>query len=136
MHVFKRILVRPWLLPALALGIFAICACDDDGPEADRLGVGSECTRDGECPASASHCLAFKGGYCGVPNCGDDTACPTGSACVMHDDGQRYCFRTCTDKLDCNANRRPENEANCSASVDFVGGGKVSGKACVPPSGS
>jgi len=33
--------------------------------------------------------------------------------------GTTYCFRTCFDKAECNANRDPENESNCSSNVMF-----------------
>jgi hypothetical protein len=79
-------------------------------------------------------CLAFKGGYCGVAGCGGDAgACPQGSACVLHTDGQTYCFLICTDKPQCNLYRPLEVESNCSSNVTFVD--SVMAKACVPPSG-
>jgi hypothetical protein len=54
----------------------------------------------------------------------------------MHTDGMNYCFRNCIDKAECNANRDPANEANCSSNVTFVEPAKNQGlKACVPPSG-
>ena len=56
-------------------------------------------------------------------------------ACVAHDDGKNYCFRLCSTKEECNANRDAANEANCSSSITFVEG-KTSSKACVPPSAS
>jgi hypothetical protein len=80
-------------------------------------------------------CLQFKGGYCGEADCLHDTDCPASSACIAHDDGTNYCFRTCLDKAECNENRDPENESNCSSSVTFVDG-DMGRKACVPPSGS
>jgi hypothetical protein len=82
-------------------------------------------------------CLTqFKGGYCGLQNCTSHAACPEGSACVVHEDGDRYCFRSCIDKAECNVNRTPDNESNCSSSVTYVDGDKSLGKACVPPSGN
>jgi hypothetical protein len=44
-----------------------------------------------------------------------------------------YCFRACVDKAECNANRGPEVESNCSSNITRVDGGET--KACVPPSG-
>jgi hypothetical protein len=123
---------------ALAL---AACGDDDGGTEADRLGVGAECERDDDCPQSdrdggiSQQCLTeFKGGYCGIENCTGDDDCPERSSCVAHDNGNNYCFRLCDDKPECNLNRAPDNESNCSSSIDWVGDG--SGKACVPPSGA
>jgi hypothetical protein len=129
------------ILLALACGV----ACGDDdgaGTQADRLGVGAECSSDDDCLQSeedggiSQSCLTqFKGGYCGLEDCQEDTDCPQGSACVAHDDGNNYCFRICADKPECNLNRSAENEANCSSSIDWADG-QGSGKACVPPSGS
>ena len=116
-------------LIAIAFGF----ACGDD---ADDLGVGAQCTANDQCNQDplAQTCLMFKGGYCGVMGCLHDTDCPDLSACIAHTDGVNYCFRTCVDKPDCNANRDVDNEANCSSSVTFVDGTNGR-KACVPPSG-
>ncbi|MFN0246488.1 MAG: hypothetical protein ACKV2T_06245 [Kofleriaceae bacterium] len=120
----------------LALLAILLVACSGDGTEADRLGIGAQCTESNECDTEMGQsCLAFKGGYCGEADCLRDTDCPDSSACIAHDDGTNYCFRTCIDKAECNANRDPENEANCSSNVTFVDG-DMGRKACVPPSGS
>jgi hypothetical protein len=117
-------------LVAVVMMAFAF-ACSDD---ADDLGVGAQCTSNDECDADTNQtCLAFKGGYCGLQGCTHDADCPDKSACIMHTDGINYCFRTCVDKVDCNANRDADNEANCSSSVTFVDG-DMGRKACVPPS--
>jgi hypothetical protein len=120
------------LLAAALLG-----ACGDDGTEADRLGVGAQCESTDQCdPDIELVCLPqFKGGYCGLQNCEGDADCPEASACILHEDGETYCFRLCADKPDCNRNRDLENEANCSSSADFVDGANGR-KACVPPSGT
>src|SRR4051812_35043716 len=107
-------------------------ACGDDSVEADRLGVGAECSHDDDCLMEQS-CLAFKGGYCGISGCDANDDCPEGSVCVAHDDGKTYCFRACTDKAECNQNRSPDNESNCSSSIDYVDT-TTQLKACVPPS--
>ena len=123
------------LWAAMAIALVAITlGCDDDEPEADRLGVGAECAGDEDCAEAGQVCLRqFKGGYCGVDGCQNHDDCPAGSACVAHDNGEDYCFRVCTAKADCNRNRSAENESNCSANVVFLGEDR--GKACVPPSG-
>lgn len=123
-------------------------ACGDDAPNdtVDRLGVGAQCTSsdqclqpDPPCDAAVSGCFnqvcltAFKGGYCGIAQCTSNAMCPEGSACVAHEDGNNYCFRQCDTKDDCNANRDPDNEANCSSSVTYVEA-STTGKACVPSS--
>jgi hypothetical protein len=130
------------LLLGLALtGLAAGCVDNDRDARtiADELGIGAECAVDTDCfqgsesePLPQS-CLAFKGGYCGVEDCTADVDCPSGSACVRHTDGSNYCFRVCTDKTECNANRSLDNEANCSSNVDLVDGGNL--KTCVPPTG-
>lgn len=112
--------------------------CGDDGAtEADRLGVGAQCTASAECDTVGElelECLTqFAGGYCGLAGCEGDADCPQGSACVTHDDGNNYCFRVCADKPDCNRNRSPENEANCVGSIAFVDP-RNERKACEPPS--
>ena len=127
----------------MLLGAVAGCG-GDDSTEADRIGVGAECTVDpsadppSTCPVVEMDiqldCLTqFKGGYCGLEGCTGDAGCPEGSACVAHDDGSNYCFRVCQDKPECNRNRSVENEANCSANIDFVDEPQDQ-KACVPPS--
>jgi len=106
------------------------------GSDADDLGVGAQCTGNDQCDADTNQvCLQFKGGYCGLMGCVRDADCPDKSACVTHTDGVNYCFRTCIDKAECNANRDPVNEANCSANVIFVDQQQTGIKACVPPSG-
>ena len=118
---------------------------DDNGEEADILGVGAQCSADSDCyqesedagAADAASgiqqsCLKqFRGGYCGVVDCGSDADCPEASVCVAHSDGQNYCFRSCTDKPECNQHRSEENESNCSSNITRVDGG--TSKACVPP---
>ena len=132
------------LLSGLVLALGSGCGGGNDGTAADRVGVGAACSATEPCPKAAKSngaqvdltCIeAFKGGYCGIKNCQADADCPAGSACVNHDDGTRYCFRICADKSECNRNRSPEVEANCSSSVDFAES-STDGKACVPPSGS
>ena len=116
--------------------LFMLAACGDDESEADLLGIGAQCAATDECDVELGQsCLTnFKGGYCGEVGCLGDIDCPEDSACIAHDDGVNYCFRTCADKLECNANRDVENEANCSSSVTFTDG-TMGRKACVPPSG-
>ena len=134
MYVFALVMI---------VGIAAGCS-GDEGTEADRIGVGAECTADpgadppSTCPVVEMDiqldCLTqFKGGYCGLEDCAGDADCPEGSACVAHTDGNNYCFRICQDKPECNRNRTPENESNCSANIDFVDDPQ-NRKACVPPS--
>lgn len=132
-------------LVLLALTLVLGCADDDGGNAADRAGVGAICRTMDDClqpepPCDGGpgcfvqQCLTqFTGGYCGIQNCTDNADCPDGSACVAHDDGQQYCFRLCNDKSECNRNRDPASESNCSSSVDFVDA-TTEGKACVPPS--
>ena len=118
------------------LSLLVLLSCGDDGTAADRLGVGAECTSTMQCDEDThQQCLAFKGGYCGIKGCTHDSDCPSPSACIKHTDNSNYCFRTCADKIECNANRSVANEANCSSSVTFVDG-TMGRKACIPPSGS
>jgi hypothetical protein len=111
----------------------ALAACG--GSEADDLGIGAQCAATEDCDEEIGLvCLPqFKGGYCGLTPCASDLDCVEDSACVTHDDGVNYCFRTCIDKPDCNENRDLDNEANCSSSAVFVDGAQGR-KACVPPS--
>lgn len=122
------------VLAALFL-MFAVAACGDDDAEAeaDRIGIGAQCSGDDQCIEEASCLTQFKGGYCGLRDCQSNADCPQASACVQHDDGNNYCFRVCTNKVDCNRNRAAENESNCSSSVTFVDA-DFDAKACVPPS--
>jgi hypothetical protein len=113
----------------------ALSACGSDN-EADALGIGAECVAVDECDEEGGQeCLGdFKGGYCGIKDCIADTDCPESSACIAHDDGTNYCFRTCLDKAECNANRSADQESNCSGNVTFVEERDDNLKACVPPS--
>jgi hypothetical protein len=127
------------LVTALAgLGTLAASAgCGGSSSEADLLGIGAQCTSTDQCDDTTDQVclLQFKGGYCGLQGCIHDLDCPEDSACITHDDSVNYCFRICTDKPQCNANRDLENESNCSSSATFVDGA-MGRKACVPPSGS
>ncbi|MEO8182029.1 MAG: hypothetical protein ABI895_24610 [Deltaproteobacteria bacterium] len=131
-------------LASIAVALAATgCGNDDGQDEADRIGVAAECTVNDECPSAFRGetpveliCLRdFKGGYCGVVGCRQGGDCPDASACIAHTDGNNYCFHTCTEKVDCNANRTPDNEANCSSNVTFVDDATKT-KACIPPSSS
>jgi hypothetical protein len=128
------------LVPAAALLVAVACGDDDEGgTPADQLGVGATCDSNDDCLNDPEHgivqeCLTqFKGGYCGLEGCVGNADCPSGSACVTHDDGKNYCFRICVDKAECNQNRTPDTAANCSSNIDFVDG-QAGWKACVPPS--
>ncbi len=111
-------------------------ACSDDGEtEADLLGVGAQCVDAEDCLEEQACLDQFKGGYCGVEGCTLDEDCPEASACVAHSDGANYCFRICTDKSECNVNRDPDNESNCSANIEFSDPDSAANKACVPPTG-
>jgi hypothetical protein len=110
------------------------------GSDADRIGVGAECSTQAPCPDDEDsdtpelECLTqFDGGYCGLSDCTGNEDCPETSACVAHTDGSNYCFRLCVDKPECNVNRSEGNESNCSSNVVFVDASTDS-KACVPPS--
>jgi hypothetical protein len=118
----------------LSLGLAVAMGCSD-GSESDQLGIGAECTATDECDQDTNQsCLmAFKGGYCGIRDCSGDADCPEDSACVAHTDGTNYCFRTCLDKAECNANRSADLESNCSSNITFVDNVENI-KACVPPS--
>jgi hypothetical protein len=118
----------------VSLALLAGCGDDDEGTQAQRHGVGAACAGDTDCRDSGQRCLEFKAGYCGVADCASNLDCPSGSACVRHDDGRNYCFLICTDKVQCNRTRPPDAEANCSANIEFVDG-DLAVKACVPPSG-
>ena len=128
-----------YVLSVIAVGFIAGCG-DDGSTEADRVGVGAQCTASAECESPDEEivleCLTqFTGGYCGLEGCVEDADCPEGSACVTADDGKNYCYRLCQNKDDCNRNRDEENWANCvgSGTINFVEGGEGR-KACEPPS--
>jgi hypothetical protein len=131
---FMYVLIAGAFVAGLAVG----CGNSDGETEADRVGVGAECSDAAECESADEEveleCLTqFTGGYCGLEGCTGDVDCPEGSACVTHDDGNNYCFRVCQDKPDCNLNRSVENEANCVGSITFVDD-RNDRKACEPPS--
>ena len=118
------------LLPLLFM-LFILFGC---GPEADRIGVGAECSGDDDCHEELECLTEFSGGYCGFEGCESHADCPEYSSCVDYDSDNNYCFRDCESKAECNANRDADNEANCASNVDFTEdtGGL---RACVPPSG-
>jgi hypothetical protein len=117
--------------------LIGLAGCGSDSTEADRLGVGAQCSATDACDEETNQvCLTqFAGGYCGIQGCAHDSDCPEASACVMHTDGNNYCFRLCVDKPDCNATRDVDDEANCVGNITFVDG-TDGRKACVPPSSS
>lgn len=134
-----RMMMHHKLVWVVGTSLFLL-GCGDDSTEADRIGVGAECTASAECDSPDEEieleCLTlFAGGYCGLKDCTGDVDCPEGSACVTHTDGVNYCFRDCTEgnKPECNRNRSLENEANCVGSIDFVDL-RNDRKACEPPS--
>ena len=125
----------------LVLLSFLLAACG--GSDADSVGVGAECSASVPCPLYAFDggsarltCLTqFRGGYCGLQSCVSSMGCPRGSICVQHTDGLNYCFRTCDNKPECNRNRTPANESNCSSSFVWAVPSEDNGaKACIPPS--
>lgn len=136
--LIQRVYVVGGCLALVSLG------CGGGGSEADRIGVAAECSNAESCVFDEDlevplECLGdFRGGYCGLKDCLDNLDCPEASACVAHTDGSNYCFRLCDHKSECNRNRSPENEANCSSNVDFTDPDTIDvswgRKACVPPS--
>ena len=131
----------PWVVVCLT-GFLAGAGCGDDDPggsEAIARGVGAECDAKLACEEEGQACLTeFSGGYCGVADCAADADCPEGSACATDPDfgGVNYCFLICTDKPECNVHRSPENESNCTSSVDFIEEQAGGIKVCRPPMGS
>lgn len=118
---------------ALALALtMSLAAC---GGDADKLGIGAQCDAENTCATNDDFeiaCLTeYKGGYCSLKGCAKNADCPEDSICVTHN-GANQCFRSCTNKDECNANRDADNESNCSSSIETVE--KDSGKACLPPS--
>lgn len=114
------------------LSVFvAFCGCGSNQNEANRLGVGADCTTSSQCTPGQVCLTEFKGGYCGVSACLHDTDCPGGSACVT--DGQsNYCFLVCAQKTDCNLNRTAADESDCTSSLTFLDG-TMNRKVCRPP---
>jgi hypothetical protein len=116
------------------LGVAAACEVDDDCPEVEFVGGGGAGGA-GDGLVQLSCLTQFTDGYCAIPDCESDLDCPDGSTCVAHDDGSNYCFRECTDKAECNANREGAAEANCSANFDYADPADDEGqKACIPSS--
>jgi len=132
------------LLASITLALAATGCGDDNAPPADRVGIAATCAVDTDCRRLGLEdggvlqliCLTqFSAGYCGLPDCVTTADCPPASICVTHDDARNYCFRVCLDKPECNANRAPDVEANCSSSFDWAEPADDHGeKACIPPS--
>ncbi|MDH5717803.1 MAG: hypothetical protein OEZ22_09205 [Spirochaetia bacterium] len=138
-------------LPVFFLCFIAFLNCGSglcDGTEgAASVGIGAECLTNENCQREEAACYDseipinlicltnFSGGYCGAKGCKTNADCPESSICVIHDDGINYCFLICTEKPQCNTYRTSENEANCSASIDYADKStSKTTKACVPPS--
>jgi len=114
---------------------FISCGDDDNENESDKIGIAGECKTDEDCKTEGLTCLLdFKGGYCGVADCTKNEDCPESSLCVT-ENSKNFCFRSCTDKVECNENRSEDNEANCSGSFDLASQDDTTKlKACIPPS--
>ena len=122
---------HPIAVTVLLAVVLLLFGCGE--PEADRLLVGAECSSADDCLEDQECLTQFKGGYCGYQGCTSHADCPEASSCVVHDDGNNYCFRDCVDKAECNANRDPDNEANCSSNSTLVDDTRDI-KVCAPPS--
>ena len=126
----------------MLLGAVAGCG-GDDSTEADRIGVGAECTVDSSadppstCPVVEMDiqldCLTqFKGGYCGLEGCtGDVTARRGRPASPMTTARTTASEFVRTSRIA--TNRSVENESNCVGSITFVDD-RNERKACEPPS--
>jgi hypothetical protein len=113
--------------------VVAVGAGCSNQNEANRRGVGAECSMSSDCTETGQVCLTeFKGGYCGLSGCVHDADCPQGSACVTDDNQTNYCFLICADKTDCNLHRTTDNESSCTSSLTFVDG-TMGRKVCRPP---
>jgi hypothetical protein len=113
--------------------VLVACGCGSNQNEANRKGIGADCTTTSDCTTSGQVCLTeFKGGYCGLSGCLHDTDCPQGSACVTDDNQTNYCFLVCGTKTDCNLHRSPDDESDCTSSLAFLDGA-MSRKVCRPP---
>lgn len=128
------------LLATAILLTWMLSSCSDDAPKVDQIGIGGQCTLKDDCnqELDSLDCITtFKGGYCGRQACANNSECPTGSVCV-NEEGVSYCFRTCAEKPECNANRDLDNEANCSGSFSLMESTDTmpsnQPKVCIPPS--
>src|SRR6186713_166367 len=117
------------LFASAMIGCF-LYGCGEDeeakkGNEAVRRGVGAECEVDEDCTETGQRCLdQFKGGMCGIADCTASSECPDGSVCVADPDfSMNFCLLVCDMKADCNVHRSPDNEANCSSTLNEVGVG-------------
>jgi hypothetical protein len=133
MHTLRLALA----LVGFIASLIVVTSC---GSPAQQAGIGTECAANDDCNQGGDDddfeqtCLSFKGGYCGLEDCANDSDCLGGSACVTHDDGANYCFLLCRDKPECNGGRSAENESNCSGNITFIDPQDDGVKACVPPS--
>jgi hypothetical protein len=131
------------LSAVLAPIVFGLVGCGS-GNEADDLGIAAMCDRTEDCAqvfvdgeqVQLTCITNLKDGYCTIPDCTSDAECPEGASCVAYSDGTNYCFRECTSKDECNQNRSPDSEANCSSNFDYADPADEAEnkKACIPPS--
>ena len=116
-------------MPRLLFVSFILAAgCGGGQNAANQLGVGADCTKNGDCVTGATCLTEFAGGYCGLAGCQHDIGCPQGSACVT--DSNR--FLICAQKTDCNLHRSAADESDCTSALTFVDG-TMSRKICRPP---
>lgn len=87
----------------------ASLTCGDGTIEVDgvckgKSPVGAACVRASECEVGS--CLrdteGFPGGYCSIPDCNENRACPAGSYCLFSSSRERtVCLAYCDDASDC-----------------------------------
>ncbi len=128
---------------AFLVAITAMLTACSSQNEADRVGVAAICEVDEDCaevlidgaPTQLECLTNFSGGYCAIAGCHAAADCPDGATCVLHTDGETYCFRECAEKAECNANRPVDDEANCSANFNYADPDDHTNglKACIPP---
>ncbi len=110
------------------LGLFLMVAFGIACGGPPKAEIGAACTKDTDCNDKKKlTCLtAFVGGYCGIEGCTSDSSCPTGSTCVSHTNGKKYCFQICKEKGECSS-----SQSTCTKNVIFVDGPKGN-KVCLP----
>jgi len=90
--------MRTWIL------VLALCACDDNSTDSQKLPIGSPCTASADCGTGKFFCdQEHVNGYCKA-SCHKDADCPSGSVCAgagMVSPGE--CHKSCDLTSQCRA---------------------------------
>ncbi len=71
--------------------------------------IGDDCSSDLACGQGRACDLASRGGYCTISPC-EPGSCPEEAVCVIFENSESYCMRTCGGGDDCRSGYRCDRE--------------------------